>query len=322
MRSSFSVLLVVVLALFASGAKGQTPVLSDGVVRVLVGFPAGGSIDVVARLVADQMGKDLGLSFIVENRTGAGGQIAAQDLKRAAPDGHTLMIAPDHTMTIVPLTVAEPGFDALNDFAAVGEIADYAGGFAVAGNVNARTLDAYVQSVRADPKLGSVGVPSAGSKPEFALIAVAKEKNIGLTAVPYRGSVPLVQDLAAGTLPAGITALGDFLQLNGSQLNVLAITRGTRSAKLPDVPTAREQGYPIETNAWLGMFAPAATPNATMTKLAASLNKALLIETVRDRMNALAYDPKPSAPAEMMDVVRADAAHWAPLVAASGWTKR
>jgi tripartite-type tricarboxylate transporter receptor subunit TctC len=322
MRSSFSVLLVVVLALFASGAKGQTPVLSDGVVRVLVGFPAGGSIDVVARLVADQMGKDLGLSFIVENRTGAGGQIAAQDLKRAAPDGHTLMIAPDHTMTIVPLTVAEPGFDALNDFAAVGEIADYAGGFAVAGNVNARTLDAYVQGVRADPKLGSVGVPSAGSKPEFALIAVAKEKNIGLTAVPYRGSVPLVQDLAAGTLPAGITALGDFLQLNGSQLNVLAITRGTRSAKLPNVPTAREQGYPIETNAWLGMFVPAATPNATMTKLAASLNKALLIETVRDRMNALAYDPKPSTPAEMMDVVRADAAHWAPLVAASGWTKR
>jgi tripartite-type tricarboxylate transporter receptor subunit TctC len=268
------------------------------------------------------MGRDLGLSFIVENRTGAGGQIAAQDLKRAPPDGHTLMVAPDHTMTIVPLTVAEPGFDPLNDFAAVGEVADYAGAFAVAGNLNARTLDAYVQGVAADPKLGSVGVPSAGSKPEFALIAVAKEKKVGLSAVPYRGSVPLVQDLAAGTLPAGITALGDFLQLNGSQLNVIAITRGTRSAQLPAVPTALEQGYPIETNAWLGMFAPAGTPDPVMTKLAASLNKALLVQAVQDRMNALAYDAKPSTPAEMMDIVRADAAHWAPLVAASGWTKR
>jgi tripartite-type tricarboxylate transporter receptor subunit TctC len=187
---------------------------------------------------------------------------------------------------------------------------------------SARTLDAYMQSIRADPKLGSVGVPSAGSKPEFALIAVAKEKNVGLSAVPYRGSVPLVQDLAAGNLPAGITALGDFLQLNGSQLNVIAITRGTRSAQLPAVPTAREQGYPIETNAWLGMFAPAGTPDPVMAKLAASLNKALLVQAVQDRMNALAYDAKSSTPAEMMDIVRADAAHWAPLVAASGWTKR
>ena len=313
---------VLILALIAGEARGQTPVLSDGVVRVLVGFPAGGSIDVVTRPVADQMGRDLGLSLIVENHVGAGGQIAAQDLKRAAPDGHTLMVAPDHTMTIVPLTVAEPGFDPFNDFAAVGEVADYAGALAVAGNLNARTLDAYVQSVRADPKLGSVGVPSAGSKPEFALIAVAKEKNIGLSAVPYRGSVPLVQDLAAGNLPAGITALGDFLQLNGSQLNVIAITRGTRSAQLPAVPTAREQGYPIETNAWLGMFAPAGTPDPVMAKLAASLNKALLVQAVQDRMSALAYDAKPSTPAEMMDIVRADAAHWAPLVAASGWTKR
>ncbi|MGA2942982.1 MAG: tripartite tricarboxylate transporter substrate-binding protein, partial [Xanthobacteraceae bacterium] len=137
-----------------------------------------------------------------------------------------------------------------------------------------------------------------------------------------RGSTPLVQDLAAGILPAGITALGDFLQLNGSQLNVIAITRGTRSAQLPTVPTAREQGYPIETNAWLGMFAPAGTPDTVMAKLAASLNKTLLVQAVQDRMSALAYDAKPSTPAEMMDIVRADAARWAPLVAASGWTKR
>ncbi len=314
--------LIAVSLLPGAPASAQTPALSGGTVRVLVGFPAGGTIDVVARLVAQQMGQDLGASFIVENLTGAGGQIAAQALKRAAPDGRTLMVAPDHTMTIIPLTMAQPGFDPLTDFAAIGRIAEYASAMAVPASSGARDLDGFFRQARADAKSGSVGIPSPGSKPEFALIASAKEKNVTLTAVPYRGSAPLVQDLAGAQLPAGITALGDFLPLNGTQLRVIAITSAARAPQLPDVRTAAEQGYPMKTNAWIGMFAPARAPDAVVAALTASMAKALAAPVVIERMNVLAFDPRPSSPEVMADEIRADAAYWGPLVSASGWVKQ
>ena len=309
-------------AALAAPAQAQTPPLSGGTVRLLVGFPAGGSIDVVTRLVADQMSRDMGVSFVVENLTGAGGQIAAQALKRAVPDGRTLMIAPDHTMTVIPLTILQPGYDPLVDFAAVGEVSDYASGMAVSAASGVRTLDDFFQKARAEPKSGSVGIPSPGSKPQFALDAVSKQKNVTLTPVPYRGSVPLVQDLLAGQLPAGITALGDFTALHGTQLRVIAITSAQRAPQLPDVPTALEQNYPIKTNAWLGMFAPAHTPEPIMSALSASLRKALAAPAALERMNGLAYSAHPSTPREMMDEIRADSAYWAPLIAQSGWVKQ
>ncbi|MDF2115485.1 tripartite tricarboxylate transporter substrate-binding protein [Roseiarcaceae bacterium H3SJ34-1] len=327
--TSFNTIRMRVFAILAAGLFACLPAfaaspafVSGGPVRILVGFPAGGTIDVVARLLAEQMHRDLGVQVLVENTTGAGGQLAAVALKRATPDGHTLMVAPDHTMVVIPLTIAQPGFE-IADFAPVGEIATYVGALAVGAGSDVKDIDGFIKKVRADPKLGSVGIAAAGSKPQFALLAISREKGVALTPVPYRGSVPMVQDLVGGHLPAGITALGDFLEQHaGGQLRVIAITNQDRTSQLPTIPTALEQGYPMKLNFWLGMFAPAKTPADILDMLSASMTKALGDPQVMERMKALAFDPHPSSPAEMTTEIQADTKYWAPLVEASGWVKQ
>src|SRR5690554_2666899 len=136
-------------------AQGQVP---DGSVRILVGFPAGGTIDAVTRLIAERMSDDLGVSVVVENQTGAGGQIAAQALRRAEPDGRTLMVAPDHTIVILPEILKDPGFNALTDFVPVGMVADYAGGLAVNADSGIEDMSDFVEAARREPM--DVGVPA------------------------------------------------------------------------------------------------------------------------------------------------------------------
>ena len=321
----FSMLAAVLLACCPANyaAWAASPAfVGGGPVRILVGFPAGGTIDVVTRLLAEHMRQDLGVQVVIENVTGAGGQLAAQALKRAAPDGHTLMVAPDHTMVVIPLTIAQPGFETA-DFAPVGQIATYVGALAVGAGSDVRDIDGFIRSVRANPKLASVVIAAAGSEPQFALLAVSREKGVALTPVPYRGSVPLVQDLVGGHLPAGIMALGDFLEPHaGGQLRVIAITNEQRASQLPAIPTALEQGYPMKLNFWLGMFAPAKTPEDTLNMLSAAMTKALGNTEVIERMKALAFDPRPTSSAGMTQEMRADTTYWAPLVEASGWVKQ
>lgn len=303
-----------------AGAAGDAP---GGPIRILVGFPAGGTIDVVTRMVAEEMHDDLGVPVTVENLTGAGGQLAAQALKRAAPDGRTLMVAPDHTAVVVPLTLNNPGFDVATDFAPVGEVANYAGALAVSEASGIKDMPGFLAAAKANPAAGNVGVSAAGSKPQFQLGALSRQQGLGLNAVPYRGSVPMVQDLAGGHLTAGITALGDFLEFHRSgKLRVIAIVGSQRSSVLPEVPTATELGYPMRIDFWIGMFAPAGTPKPTVERLNRSLNKALAAPKVRERMAGLVFDPTPSAPSALTQRIAAEMKVWEPLVAASGWVKQ
>lgn len=294
-----------------------------GPIRILVGFPAGGTIDVVARQVAEQMREELGVPVTVENQTGAGGQLAAQALKRAAPDGRTLMIAPDHTAVIIPLTLAHPGFNVANDFAPIGLVANYAGALAVSQASGIKDLPGLLAAAKADPKAGNIGVSAAGSKPQFQIDALAKRQGVPLATVPFRGSVPMVQDLAGGHLTAGITALGDFLEFDrAGKLKVIAMVGQRRSSILPDVPTAAELGYPMQVDFWVGMFAPAGTPKAAVEHLNQVLGKALAAPKVQQRMAGLVFEPKASTPAQLSERIAAETKLWEPIVAASGWSKQ
>lgn len=294
-----------------------------GPVRILVGFPAGGTIDVVARLVAEQMQGDLGVPVVVETLAGAGGQLAAQVLKRAAPDGRTLMVAPDHTAVIVPLTVARPGFDSRTDFAPVGMVADYAGALAVSQASGIKDLPDLIRHVQAHPAAGGVGVSAPGSKPQFQLDALARSQKLPLSAVPYRGSVPMVQDLAGGHIAAGITALGDFLEFHrAGKLRVIAVTGERRSGLLPGIPTAAEAGYPLRLDFWVGLFAPAGTPQPLIARFNAALNKALDVPKVRERMAAVVFDPRPGPPSALRQRIASELEQWEPIIAASGWVRQ
>ncbi|MBO9641902.1 MAG: Twin-arginine translocation pathway signal [Pseudacidovorax sp.] len=311
-----------VAGLVGAGAMAQTDAIG-GPIRILVGFPAGGTIDVVTRQVAEEMSKALGVPMAVEVAAGAGGQLAAQQLKRAAPDGRTLMVAPDHTAVILPLTLANPGFDMATDFQPVGLVARYEGALAVSQASGIQDMAGLMARVRTDPPAGNVGVSAPGSKPQFLLSMLARQQGLALTAVPYRGSVPMVQDLAGGHLTAGITALGDFLEFHkAGKLKVIAVTGDQRVPQLPAVPTVTEAGHALKMHFWIGMFAPAAVPRPVVDRLNLALQKALGTPAVQERMAALVFEPSPSTPEQLKARMAAETREWAPVISASGWVRQ
>jgi tripartite-type tricarboxylate transporter receptor subunit TctC len=292
-------------------------------VKILVGFPAGGTIDVVTREIAEHLRESLGVPVIVENPTGAGGQLAAQALKRAAPDGLTLMVAPDHTLVIIPETLKAPGFDVAKDFVPIGMVADYAGALAVSKASGTRDLAGWIARAKASAAPTSVGVAAPGSKPVFAMHALSRQQGAQFNAVPYRGSVPMVQDLTGGHIDAGITALGDFLEQHRSdRLRIVAVTGDKRVASLPDVPTARESGLPIAMDFWIAMLAPAGTPAPLVAHFNQALNRALADPKVKARMAQLVFDPAPGEPGVVARRIDAERRYWTPLIEAAGWVKQ
>lgn len=308
------------------GAVASMPSLAQtvaGPIRILVGFPAGGTIDVVTRQVATEMQLTLKVPVVVESLPGAGGLLAAQQLKRATPDGRTLMVAPDHTAVTIPLTMANPGFDVLLDTVPVGTVANYAGALAVSNASGIQTLSQWLASVRKDPQGGQVGTAAPGSKPQFVLAAFGQQQQVKLAAVPYRGSVPMVQDLAGGHLSAGVTALGDFLEFHrAGKLRIIAVTGNARASVVPQVPTAAEAGYALPMDFWVGMFAPAGTPDALVSTLNKALNQALAAPNVREKMEALVFDPMPTTGQALGARIKSELATLAPLVQATGWVKQ
>ena len=289
-------------------------------VRILVGFPAGGTIDLVARILADNLKDELGGPVIVDSRPGAGGQIAAQALKQAAPDGRTLLLSPDHTMVMLPLTVKTAGFQPLVDFAPVGQVARYAGALAVANHVKAKSLDEFFAWSKVNTGQGNVGVPAPGSIPQFLVHLLNQQTKASLVSVPYRGSAPMVQDMMGGQVAAGMTALGDFVEPHAAgKLRVIAVLGQKRSPVLPDVPTFVEQGYKIDWEYWLGMFAPAQTAPAEVQKINAALGRVLARVDVRERLHKIVFEPAHGGPDDLTRLIRAGTALWEPAVRTSGW---
>ncbi len=289
-------------------------------IRILVGFPAGGTIDLVARVLADTLKDDLGAPVLVDSRPGAGGQIAAQALKQAAPDGRTLLLSPDHTMVMLPLTIRTAGFQPAVDFVPVGQVARYPGGLAVAAQVPARSLAEYLAWARANGAQANVGVPAPGSIPQFLVYQLAQQSNAPLSSVPYRGSAPMMQDLMGGQITAGTTALGDFVEPHlAGKIRVLAVLGAKRSPALPDVPTFAEQGVRIDWEYWLGMFAPAKTPDAEVKRINAALGRALARPEVREKLLKIVFEPAHGSPEQLGQLMREGTAFWEPVVKASGW---
>ena len=176
--------------------------------RILVGFPAGGGTDAIARILADGLKDELaGATVIVENKPGAGGQLAAQALKVAAADGQTVFLTHDHTISILPQVVKTPGFDPAVDFVPVAGFATFVNALAVSGGTPARTLAEYTAWVKAQGGKGSVGVPAPASVPEFLVKLIGEKYKLDLVAVPYRGSAPMMADMLGNQIASGIASV-------------------------------------------------------------------------------------------------------------------
>ncbi len=306
------------VATAAASAMAQLPPI-----RILVGFPAGGSSDVVARHLALAMQTELNRSVIVENRPGAGGQIAAQALKTAKPDGTTIFMSNSHTVSMIPLTMINPGYDPVKDFVPIGMVAISPDVFAinVAAVGSAAGLKEYGAWAKANPGKGNVGVPAPASAPEFAVGLVAKGLDTDLKAVPYRGDGPVALDLVGGQISGGIGSIGAMLpHVAGGKIKIVAVNGTQRLPLIPNVPTYAEQGVKgYEEVIFTAMFGPAGMPPALVQTYNAVISKVVKSPEFASKLTELGIIPVASTPNELAARVAATNKDWTQMVKNAGY---
>jgi tripartite-type tricarboxylate transporter receptor subunit TctC len=307
----------VLLSAAAVGAFAQ----GGKTIRILVGFPPGGGTDAIARLLSDKLKDALGVNVIVDNRAGAGGQIAAQALKAAAPDGTTVFISHDHTISILPLVTKNPGFDPGRDFVPVAGFATFVNAFAVSGGTPAKSFSQYVEWVKGQGGESAVGVPAPASVPEFLVRVIGEKYRLDLVAAPYRGSAPMIGDMLGNQIPAGIGSVPEFIENHkAGRLRVLAVLGSSRQSAMPDVPTFAELGLAgFEQVPYYAFFAPAGTPQPVIDEFGAALAKVIAMPEVRDRLTALGLSVGFTTAQQLAARERAYSQTWAKIIKASGF---
>lgn len=310
-------------ALAAAGSLPGLALAADNKpIRILVGFSAGGGSDVIARTLSDKLKDALGVPVTVENRPGAGGQIAAQALKAATPDGHTLFLTHDHTISILPQVVKNPGFDPVQDFVPVGGIATFVNAFAVSASTPAKTFPEYVAWLKAQHQgKGAVGIPAPASTPEFLTKLIGDKYKLDLVAAPYRGSAPMIADMLGGQIPAGIGSVPDFMENHkAGRLRVVGVLGTQRQAAMPDVPTFDEMGVKgFEDLPYYGIYAPAGTPAKFVSEFSNALAKVLALREVREPLTAMGLTVGHMAPAQLDQRQKAYTRAWTRIIQQSGF---
>ncbi|WP_028603850.1 tripartite tricarboxylate transporter substrate-binding protein [Ottowia thiooxydans] len=313
-----------ILATAALLAFSTAPQAQDlkGPVRLIVGYPAGGSADAVARMVAEGLKDEIKTSVVVENRAGAGGQIAADYVRALPGDGTTILVANSHMMVMLPLTSKAVKYDSVADFKPIGRMTSFYEAIALPSSVAATDVKQWIDLAKGDAKLSSFGVPAAGSVSHFIGYKLGADAKVSLQAVPYKGAAPLVQDLLGNQISAGILPILDVAQHSQSgKMRVLAVNGTKRAQLLPEVPTLKELGVSgFDSLEWTALFVPRTTPDATSERLNAALNKVLAQKSVQERLLKLGMESHPSTPAELSSLVSSDLATWRPVVKASGFT--
>jgi tripartite-type tricarboxylate transporter receptor subunit TctC len=311
-------------ALAAIGVGGARAQQLQGNAFIVSGFPAGGMGDFVARPLAERLRGKYAANVLVEARPGAGGRIAVEHVKRATPDGLTMLQIPSSPMVLYPSIYKKLNYDPFTDFAPVTTMVGYAFSFTAGPGLPAevRTVADYVQWAKANPKLANYGVPAAGSALHFAGMMLQRASGADLKSVAYKGGAPLLQDLMGGQVPVSFNVLGEVLpHVKSGKLRSLAVVTPQRSPFLPDVPTMVEQGYKdIALQEYLSLFVPARTPADTVKRLNAMVREALSQKDFIDSLAANGLQPVHQSTDEFAQMLKQDAARWAAIAKATGFT--
>jgi tripartite-type tricarboxylate transporter receptor subunit TctC len=304
---------------FAAGTTfAQNTGFPDRPIKMVVGFAAGGSTDVAARIVAQKMSEILGQSVLVENRPGASGLLAAEDVAKSPPDGYTLMMASQTVLAVAPRLYRKATVDPIKDFAPVA----YCGASPLVLVVNpsfpAHTTSEVIAMAKAQPGKIIFGTGGAGTTPHIASEMFQSAAGIKMTHVPYRGEAGAINDLVAGQIPAMFANLSAIMgQLKAGTVRAIAVTSPRRSPLVPEVPTVAETlpGYSAET--WFGVIAPAGTPPAVIAKLNAAALQALASADTKKRYADLGMTNNATGgttPEQLGDYMKSEVAKWAKVI--------
>ena len=311
------------LAPWSAPAQNTLPIEQ---VKILCGFPVGGTADTTSRRIGDKLASSAYSrnAAMVENKTGAGGRIAIEAVKNAPADGSTLLLSAYSMLLIYPHIYKSLSYDPFKDFAPVSTASVLSHGLAVGPMVpaNVKNVKDFIAWCKANPDRANYGSPAAGSTPHFLGALLSLESGVAMQHVAYRGSVPGVTDVIAGQIPAMFTPHGDFLANHrAGKLRILATSGKQRSVFVPDIPTFAEQGFSgLTVEEWFGFFVPAKTPANVIASANAAINVALKDKGVIDSLALQGLSTLGSTPEDMAKDMRRLYEQWGPIVKRIGFT--
>jgi len=288
-------------------------------VRIVVGFAPGGTTDITARIVAEQLSTALKQTFVVENKTGAGGNVAATEVARAAPDGYTFLMGTPGTQAINQFLFAKMPYDTAKDFQPVSFVVRIPNVLMVHPSVPARTIEELIALARSKPGALTYGSPGNGSTGQLSTELFKTQAKIFVTHIPYRGSAPMLQDLMAGQIQMSIDNLPSALpHIKSGKLRALGVTSPARSDQLPDVPTIASVLPGFSAESWFVLMAPAGTPRPIVDRLSAEVDRILKRKEIVERFKGLGADVVGGTPESLGRFIADETKKWQHVVKVSG----
>ncbi|KAA0181626.1 ABC transporter substrate-binding protein [Cupriavidus gilardii] len=316
----------VAVALLAAGAAGAPAALAqkiekiDGPLRFVVGYAPGGASDRAARIVGQALQAKYGVTVVVENKAGAGGRLAAQQVRHAGPADNVLMLGNPAVMTVAPLVFKDTSYDPDTDFVPVSQVSSYDFAVITGPQVPVREMSHLVAWLKANPGKAFFGVPATGSLPHFFALMLAERAGVKGDVVGYKGSAPLATDMLGGQVPVGVDTLDAVLSLHQSgKLKILAVSGKTRSSFAKDIPTLKEAGIDLAADGWNAFFAPKSMPPEKVKALSAAIHSVMSDAAVQQRFVAANMQPVASTQQQTADMLKAYNAQWQPVVKRSGF---
>ena len=308
------------LALLAFASLARADDYPSKPIRFVVPYPAGGPLDTVARLLGQKVSESMKQPIIVDNRPGAGGNIGADFVAKAAPDGYTILMGAVATHAINPTLYSHIPYDPVADFMPVTQVASTPNVLVVNPSLPAKNVREFIAYAKANPGKLNFGSGSTGSAGHLAGELFKTMAGVDMTHVPYKGAGPAMQDLVAGQIQLMFDNLASSLgQIRAGKVRALAVTTAKRTSLAPDLPTIAESGLPgFDINTWFGVFVPAKTPQPIVDRLHAEFTRALAMPDVRQKMVDLGAEPVGSTPAEFAALIRSEKDKYARVIKASG----
>jgi tripartite-type tricarboxylate transporter receptor subunit TctC len=318
LRLGLAALAAPALPRLSHAQSAETAGWPSRVIRIVVGFPPGGGADAAARIAANRLSEIWGQQVVVENKPGAGGNIANDSVAHAAPDGYTILFSPS-SLPIMPMLFASTSYDAIRDLTPVSLLGQYPNLVVVGNDSTIKSLPEYIARAKANPGKVTFATPGIGTTPHLTAELLKRMAAIDITHVPYRGvAAGAMNDLVTNRIDSMLNTTGSLLQaVRSGQVRGLAQSTAQRSPLAPELPTFAEAGVPgFNVSSWYGLFVPAKTPRELVAKMHADVAKMLTDPTVRQRYEVLGVEAASATPDKLAGIMRSEFDLWAPVVKA------